>query len=99
MILFTCFHFLFSLSFKNILACRRNLEQSGAEESLSLEGTIGGGLVLQRKISIMKDNPKILIIDSGIVARSVGAGSGGFSRYFSISHANSYHQGNTNHYI
>ncbi|KAJ0970889.1 hypothetical protein J5N97_018848 [Dioscorea zingiberensis] len=58
----------------------RNLEQPGEEESLILEGNIGGGLVLQRKISILKDNPKILLIDSGIIARNVGAGSGGFSR-------------------
>ena len=74
---------------KKILACRRNLEQSGGEESLSLEGNIGGGLVLQRKISIMTDNPEILLIDSGIIARGVGAGSGGFPRY---SCADSYHQ-------
>ncbi|KAL3598849.1 hypothetical protein D5086_006767 [Populus alba] len=44
------------------------------------KGDIGGGLVLRWKISIQKDNPKILQIDSGIVARSIGAGSGGFSR-------------------
>ncbi|KAK1272826.1 hypothetical protein QJS04_geneDACA012208 [Acorus gramineus] len=58
----------------------RNLEQSGEEESLSLEGDVGGGLVVQRKISIPKENPQLVQIDSGIVARSVGAGSGGFSR-------------------
>uniref|UniRef100_A0A2K2B4V2 Uncharacterized protein n=1 Tax=Populus trichocarpa TaxID=3694 RepID=A0A2K2B4V2_POPTR len=43
------------------------------------KGDIGGGLVLRWKISIQKDNPKILQIDSGIIARSIGAGSGGFS--------------------
>ncbi|KAK3126893.1 hypothetical protein QOZ80_7AG0564620 [Eleusine coracana subsp. coracana] len=59
---------------------RRYLEQSGEEESICLEGDIGGGLVLQRQISILKDNPKIFQIDSSIEARSVGAGSGGFSR-------------------
>uniref|UniRef100_A0A0D9WY37 Uncharacterized protein n=1 Tax=Leersia perrieri TaxID=77586 RepID=A0A0D9WY37_9ORYZ len=59
---------------------RRYLEQSGEEESICLEGDIGGGLVLQRQISILKDNPKIFQIDSSIQARSVGAGSGGFSR-------------------
>ncbi|KAL5198344.1 hypothetical protein ABZP36_001856 [Zizania latifolia] len=59
---------------------RRYLEQSGDEESICLEGDIGGGLVLQRHISILKDNPKIVQIDSSIQARSVGAGSGGFSR-------------------
>jgi hypothetical protein len=37
-------------------------------------------LVLRWKISIQKDNLKILQIDSGIIARSIGAGSGGFSR-------------------
>ncbi|XP_058103908.1 uncharacterized protein LOC131247949 isoform X2 [Magnolia sinica] len=58
----------------------RTLEQSGEEESLTLEGDIGGGLVLRRQIVIPKDNSKILQIDSGIIARSVGAGSGGFSR-------------------
>ncbi|KAK1303181.1 hypothetical protein QJS10_CPB11g00075 [Acorus calamus] len=58
----------------------RNLEQSGEEESLNLEGDVGGGLVIQRKISIPKENPQLVQIDSGIVARSVGAGSGGFSR-------------------
>jgi alpha-glucosidase len=45
-----------------------------------MEGDIGGGLVLKRQISILKDNPKIVQIDSSIQARSVGAGSGGFSR-------------------
>lgn len=58
----------------------RDLEHAEEEESLILEGNIGGGLVLRRQISILKDNPKILQIDSGIIARSVGAGSGGFSR-------------------
>jgi alpha-glucosidase len=59
---------------------RRYLEQSGEEESICLEGDIGGGLVLQRHISILQDNAKIVQIDSSIQARSVGAGSGGFSR-------------------
>ncbi|KAL9369092.1 hypothetical protein Peur_040291 [Populus x canadensis] len=58
----------------------RDLKHAEEEESLILEGNIGGGLVLRRQISILKDNPKILQIDSGIIARSVGAGSGGFSR-------------------
>uniref|UniRef100_A0A0E0AIW7 Glycoside hydrolase family 31 N-terminal domain-containing protein n=1 Tax=Oryza glumipatula TaxID=40148 RepID=A0A0E0AIW7_9ORYZ len=58
---------------------RRYLEQSGEEESVCLEGDIGGGLLLQRHISILKDNPKIFQIDSSIQARNVGAGSGGFS--------------------
>ncbi|CAK7346191.1 unnamed protein product [Dovyalis caffra] len=63
-----------------VFARRRDLKHAGEEESLILEGNIGGGLVLQRQISLRKDNPKILHIDSGIIASSVGAGSGGFSR-------------------
>ncbi|KAI3961698.1 hypothetical protein MKW92_034199 [Papaver armeniacum] len=50
------------------------------EEFLSLEGDIGGGLVLERQISIPKTDPKVIQIDSGIIARNIGAGSGGFSR-------------------
>jgi hypothetical protein len=46
-----------------------------------MEGDIGGGLIIQRRISILKNNPKILQFDSSIVAQSVGAGSGGFSRF------------------
>ncbi|CAK7328010.1 unnamed protein product [Dovyalis caffra] len=57
-----------------------DLEHAGEDESLILEGNIGGGLVLQWQISIRKDNPKILQIDSGIIACSIGVGSGGFSR-------------------
>lgn len=49
-----------------------------------LEGDIGGGLILQRKLTIPKDNPKIFKIDSKILARKVGAGSGGFSRCVSF---------------
>jgi len=45
-----------------------------------MEGEIGGGLAIQRLISIRKDNPKVFQIDSSLVARKVGAGSGGFSR-------------------
>lgn len=58
----------------------RDLEQAGEVESLSLEGDVGGGLVLERMISLPKDEPKVVQINSSIVARSVGAGSGGFSR-------------------
>ena len=60
---------------------RRNLEQAGEDESLKLEGDIGGGLVLERQISLPKDNPKVFRVDSGLIARSVGAGSGGYSRF------------------
>ncbi|KAB1212142.1 Alpha-glucosidase 2 [Morella rubra] len=58
----------------------RNLEHAGENESILLEGDIGGGLVLQRQIHIPKHNPKVVQIDSSIIARKVGAGSGGFSR-------------------
>ncbi|KAL0856971.1 hypothetical protein Bca101_062125 [Brassica carinata] len=58
----------------------RDLEQAGEDESLILEGDVGGGLVLRRKIAIPKDNPRVVHIASSIEARSVGAGSGGFSR-------------------
>ncbi|CAH8314348.1 unnamed protein product [Eruca vesicaria subsp. sativa] len=58
----------------------RDLEHAGEDESLILEGDVGGGLVLRRKIAIPKDNPRVVRIASSIEARSVGAGSGGFSR-------------------
>ncbi|RVW93781.1 Alpha-glucosidase 2 [Vitis vinifera] len=58
----------------------RNLEQAGEEESLKLEGEIGGGLVIERQISLPKDNSKVFRVDSGIIAHNVGAGSGGYSR-------------------
>lgn len=75
------------LSNCNNLFCfhRRDLEQAGEVESLKLEGDIGGGLILQREICVPKDNPKIFRIESSIVARKVGAGSGGFSRLDLIS--------------
>ncbi|KAG1354201.1 alpha-glucosidase 2 [Cocos nucifera] len=62
------------------IVVERNLEQSGEEESLCLEGDIGGGLILRRQISIPEDDPKVIQIDSRIIAQNVGAGSGGFSR-------------------
>lgn len=62
------------------------MEHAGEEESLILEGDIGGGLILRRKISIPKDNPRVFRIASSIEARSVGAGSGGFSRFVYLLH-------------
>lgn len=62
------------------IVTERNLEQAGQEESLKLEGDIGGGLVLQRHIYIPKGNSRVFRIESSILARKVGAGSGGFSR-------------------
>ncbi|XP_027361090.1 uncharacterized protein LOC113869127 isoform X2 [Abrus precatorius] len=58
----------------------RKLEQAGEEESVVVEGDIGGGLVLQRQIYFPKNATNVIQIDSSILARNVGAGSGGFSR-------------------
>ncbi|KAF5753750.1 putative alpha-glucosidase [Helianthus annuus] len=58
----------------------RDLEQAGEIESLKMEGDVGGGLAIERNISISRDNPKVFNIDSSLVACNVGAGSGGFSR-------------------
>ncbi|KAL8266856.1 hypothetical protein R6Q59_004200 [Mikania micrantha] len=58
----------------------RDLEQAGEIESLKMEGDVGGGLAIQRNISISKHNPQVLNINSSLVARNVGAGSGGYSR-------------------
>ncbi|XAR70738.1 Alpha-glucosidase [Bertholletia excelsa] len=57
-----------------------DLQQAGEQESLMLEGDVGGGLVIVRQISFPKDNPNIFRIGSGIVAHKVGAGSAGSSR-------------------
>ncbi|KAL4308195.1 hypothetical protein GQ457_01G023780 [Hibiscus cannabinus] len=59
---------------------QRDLEHAGEDESVLLEGDVGGGLVLQRHIAIPKDKPKVLRIESSILGCKVGAGSGGFSR-------------------
>ncbi|CAJ2646990.1 unnamed protein product [Trifolium pratense] len=58
----------------------RELGHAGEEESVLLEGDIGGGLVLQRQIYFPKNAANIIQINSSIIAHSVGAGSGGFSR-------------------
>ncbi|KAK2373633.1 alpha-glucosidase [Trifolium repens] len=58
----------------------RELGHAGEEESVVLEGDIGGGLVLQRQIHFPKNAANIIQINSSIIAHSVGAGSGGFSR-------------------
>ncbi|KAG6782588.1 hypothetical protein POTOM_011998 [Populus tomentosa] len=56
------------------------------KKSALVKYIINGNCVLRVKKrkqlshSFICDNPKILQIDSGIVARSIGAGSGGFSR-------------------
>lgn len=58
----------------------RDLQQAGEEEALIMECDIGGGLVLERCISIPKLEPNVVRINSSIMGRKVGAGSGGFSR-------------------
>ena len=45
-----------------------------------MEGDIGGGLILARDILVAKDSPDKMNITSRIEARTVGAGSGGYSR-------------------
>lgn len=52
----------------------------GGYEEIKMEGDIGGGLVLARDILLPQDSLSTTKISSSIVARSVGAGSGGFSR-------------------
>ncbi|KAJ3694752.1 hypothetical protein LUZ60_000129 [Juncus effusus] len=39
------------------------------EESIYMEGDLGGGLVLQRGILILKNNPKLLQFDSSIITK------------------------------
>jgi alpha-glucosidase len=59
---------------------KRELAQMGGYEEIKMEGDIGGGLVLARDILLPEDSLNTTKITSSIVARSVGAGSGGFSR-------------------
>ncbi|KAK9669054.1 hypothetical protein RND81_13G106000 [Saponaria officinalis] len=58
----------------------RDLQQAGEEEAIKLQADIGGGLALERYISIPKGELKVVRIQSCIIGRNVGAGSGGFSR-------------------
>lgn len=62
----------------SVLCCRR--ERGAGHEILGLEGDIGGGLILSRELLLPENSQKTVRISSSIVARSVGAGSGGFSR-------------------
>ncbi|XP_024399119.1 uncharacterized protein [Physcomitrium patens] len=59
---------------------KRDMQALDGQEFVSLEGDIGGGLILARDVLVAKNNPDIVSINSRIEARSVGAGSGGFSR-------------------
>ncbi|KAL2901029.1 Alpha-glucosidase 2, partial [Bienertia sinuspersici] len=58
----------------------RDLQQAGENEALKMECDIGGGLILERCISIPKADSHAFQIKSSIIGRNVGAGSGGFSR-------------------
>ncbi|XP_078438445.1 heteroglycan glucosidase 1 [Wolffia australiana] len=58
----------------------RKSTQEDGEVSLLMEGDIGGGLRLKRQVMIPRGDPAVFHISSSIIARSVGAGSGGFSR-------------------
>jgi alpha-glucosidase len=55
-------------------------ERGAGHEIIGLEGDIGGGLILSRELLLPENSQKTVRISSSIVARSVGAGSGGFSR-------------------
>ncbi|OIV92940.1 hypothetical protein TanjilG_20602 [Lupinus angustifolius] len=72
--------YLFSGCAEEYTVLDRKLEHAGEEESVVLECNIGGGLVLQRQIYLPKNAANVIQIDSSIIARNVGAGSGGFSR-------------------
>lgn len=60
--------------------CRREVEQLDGEDAVRLEADVGGGLALVRRIAVPRGQPDVVQISSAIEARSVGAGSGGFSR-------------------
>ncbi|KAG0504780.1 hypothetical protein M758_N018300 [Ceratodon purpureus] len=59
---------------------RHSLAALDGQEFLAMEGDIGGGLILARDILVAKDSPDKMNISSRIEARTVGAGSGGYSR-------------------
>ncbi|GLJ41801.1 hypothetical protein SUGI_0865140 [Cryptomeria japonica] len=61
---------------------KRDLQQAEEEESLTLEGDIGGGLVLQREICVPKSRPKVVRIESTIIARNQGIERRGFKHIF-----------------
>ncbi|KAH8966663.1 hypothetical protein BDL97_03G038000 [Sphagnum fallax] len=59
---------------------KREMSQMEGQDALCLEGDISGGLALFREIILPQNSPDTVQISSKIVAKSVGAGSGGFSR-------------------
>ncbi|KAL3681207.1 hypothetical protein R1sor_024163 [Riccia sorocarpa] len=59
---------------------KKELLEDEGPDGVVMEGDIGGGLVMRREITGRPDSPKAVQISSSIEARSVGAGSGGFSR-------------------
>ncbi|GAQ86902.1 Glucosidase II catalytic (alpha) subunit and related enzymes [Klebsormidium nitens] len=58
----------------------REVEQLDGEDAVGLEADVGGGLALTRRIAVPRGMPDVVQINSAIEARSIGAGSGGFSR-------------------
>eukprot|EP00850_Spirogloea_muscicola_P006800 SM000033S12321 [mRNA] locus=s33:142660:151351:+ [translate_table: standard] len=59
---------------------KRTTTPKGVDSSVTMEGDIGGGLVLLRTIQVPSDDLHRLCISSSIEARAIGAGAGGFSR-------------------
>lgn len=59
---------------------KREVTQMEGEDSVLMEGDIGGGLSMYRTISVPRDKCQQIQIKSSIVAKAVGAGAGGFSR-------------------
>ncbi len=68
------------LNFGFVFFARREMAQVEGQDLLGLEGDISGGLALCCEILLPKSSPNTVQISSRIVAKSVGAGSGGFSR-------------------
>ncbi len=64
----------------SVFSARREMSQMEGQDALCLEGDISGGLALFREIILPQNSPDTVQISSKIVAKSVGAGSGGFSR-------------------
>jgi hypothetical protein len=64
----------------SVFSARREMSEMEGQDALCLEGDISGGLALFREIILPQNSPDTVQISSKIVAKSVGAGSGGFSR-------------------
>ncbi|XP_047328761.1 alpha-glucosidase 2-like [Impatiens glandulifera] len=77
---YSCVEYQSAGCFEEYNVIEQKLDQAGEEKILKLEGDIGGGLIIEREISFPKDKAQVFRIDSAILARNMGAGSGGFSR-------------------